>query len=71
MANLEMVLAAAKKACPTNQTHRSIYIVGFNEGFDQGKDFVVNWLKEHIDDYIDCYSDRCQLLRDLDKISEE
>ena len=35
------------------------------------KDAVLGWIIKHADEYIDCYADICQLLRDLEEFMEE
>lgn len=43
MANYQMCLEAAHKACPNNPTHRTVYLAGFNEGFDQAVEMIKDW----------------------------
>ena len=75
MANAKMCLEAARKACPDNQTHRSIYMIGFNEGYDRSAEHMIDkaitWLKANAFLYVDCYADECQMLRDFEKEMRE
>ena len=50
---------------------RIVYEKGYRQAEKDTIERAVKWLDDNADEYIDSYSDRCQLMRDFIKFLEE
>lgn len=50
---------------------RICFELGYNQAEKETIEMALKWMRNHIDNYFECYSDICQFMRDFEKAMEK